>query len=416
MKATAILSRPALRGALATVAKVVERRNTVPILSNVRLRAVGDGLDIIGTDLDLEVTARIPGAVDSGFDTTLPAHTLLDIEKKALASDSVAIDAPILLPVPEAPSGEAFEGEALDAWNEEYKRITAHNEAADGPASLDFEGLRVSMQALPASDFPTLGIEAPFKGNFVLNSGDLLRAIERTRFAISTEETRYYLNGIYMHVAIIEGVRSLVFVATDGHRLAKYRLSAPVGANEEMPGVIIPRKTVELLRGMLKGKGAPETVSVLVNTKKARFIVGNVTVVTKLIDGTFPDYCRVIPTGNDKRARFNVAALARAVEGVSVISSERGRAVKFSMKNGACTLSVTNPDAGTARMTVPYVDRASEPGWALDIGYNAQYVLAMCAAMSGEEMDIHFADPGSPALFLDPDDSAALYVQMPMRV
>jgi DNA polymerase-3 subunit beta len=373
---TAIISRSEFRSALAIAAKAVERKSTIPVLANVLLRGTSEGLEIVGTDLDVKISAKIPGTFDEGFAATLPAHKLLELEKKALASESIAIDAP----------------------------------EAEGPAALDFEGLRVSMQSLPVADFPDEGIVGEIKSEFEILTADLLDAIDRTEFAISTEETCYYLNGIFMHVAAGE----LRFVATDGHRLARYAMPVPDGAGSA-PGVIIPRATVSILKGLAKSKGAPETVRVKINTTKALFTFGNVDVLTKLVDGTFPDYSRVIPSESaaSKRAIFDVAEMTKAVSAVSAISSERGRAVKLSFTLSACKFSVSNPDTGTAEMTVS-CDSIEADGF--EIGFNARYVLDILAKFEGDSARFSFNDAGAPALIRDPGCGRALFVVMPMRV
>lgn len=376
MTATAILSRSEFRSALAIATKAIERRNTIPILSNVLLRATSGGLEIVGTDLDVTISATIPGATyDEGFAATLPAHALQDIEKKALASESMAIDAP------------EHDGDS---------------------ASLDFEGLRVSMQSLAVTDFPEQKIEGKINAEFELSSADLSEALDRVQFAISTEETRYYLNGVYMH-ALGEELR---FVTTDGHRLARVAIDLPEGA-AAMPGIIVPRATVKILHSLAKAKNAPDRVRIKVNSTKVLFTFGNVDVLTKIIDGTFPDYSRVIPSMNDKRATFNKAELIKAVSGVSAISSERGRAVKFEMNNGRAALIVINPDMGRAEMVVPFEARDE---WSLDIGFNARYVLDILAQVDSETVQIEFSESGSPALISETGNGRALFVLMPMRV
>jgi len=413
---TAILPRSEFRAAISTADLVVERRNTIPILSNVLLRAApdGDGLDVIGTDLDIYVTARVPGAVDPDFSVTMPARALRDLEKKASKSAEFAIDMPDVLPVPRlAPDHSDAD---LDAFNAECERVKAHNALSDGMARLDFGGFAARMQTLPQEDFPESKISGPVV-DFVMPASALRNALERVSFAISTEETRYYLNGVYMHVpGAPDGEPStLRFVTTDGHKLARHEIACPAGAGA-MQGVIIPRKTVAVLCKLLKAKGAPECVDVRVNSTKAVFTIGNVSVLTKLIDGTFPDYQRVIPSGNDKRVTFGRNELAGTIEAVSTISSERGRAVKLSIIDGACTLSVSNPDAGTSRATIAC--DTFDVGIGLDIGFNAKYLLDILARCDGERVTFMFADAGSPTLIRSAGDDGAstLFVCMPMRV
>jgi len=407
---TAILPRSDFRAAITAAALVVEKRNRIPILSNVRLRAApnGDGLVVTGTDLDIELSATIPGAVDAGFNTTLPAHSLRDLEKKAAKGGEFAIDAPdAFIPLPKLEKG--WTEEQMEAWNIEAERVKALNAAIqDTDARLDFGGFAARLQTIDVNDYPEMTVNGPFV-DFVMSTATLRNALERTTFAISTEETRYYLNGVFMHV--VKG--ALRFVATDGHRLAFHEMPAPDGAGK-LHGVIIPRKTISVLAKLLKGKGAPAEVSIRVNTSKAVFTIGNIAVSTKLIDGMFPDYQRVIPSGNGKRARFERDALAAAIDCVSTVSSQRGRAVKLSFEAGACHFTVNNPDEGSTGYTLP-CDWDSEP---MDIGFNARYVLDILAQCAGDIVTLDLADSGSPALIrpVGAEREATRFVLMPMRV
>jgi DNA polymerase III subunit beta len=266
---------------------------------------------------------------------------------------------------------------------------------------------RFTLQALPETDFPDLAAgELPHR--FKLAAGDLKRLVEKTQFAISTEETRYYLNGIYLHLVDDKAPR-LRAVATDGHRLAQIDLPAPKGASG-MPGVIVPRKTVSEVQRLLEDAG--EEVEIELSPAKIRFSLGSVVLTSKLIDGTFPDYGRVIPLGNDKILVVDKGEFASAVDRVSTVSSERGRAVKLSVASGKLTLSVTNPDSGSATEELE-VEYGSDP---LDIGFNSRYLLDITNQIEGDKATLKLADPGSPTLLEDSEQAGALYVLMPMRV
>jgi DNA polymerase-3 subunit beta len=233
--------------------------------------------------------------------------------------------------------------------------------------------------------------------------------IDKTQFAISTEETRYYLNGIFLHAVEIEGKPVLRAVATDGHRLARVEMPAPAGA-VGMPGVIVPRKTVSEVQRLLED---PEIqVSIELSATKIRFMLESVVLTSKLIDGTFPDYGRVIPQHNDKSLVVDKALFVSAVDRVSTISSERGRAVKLTLSDGRLVLSVTNPDSGSATEELE-VDYTAEP---LDIGFNSRYLLDIAAQIDTDTALLKLADPGSPTLLQDQEGASALYVLMPMRV
>ncbi len=372
MKVT--LERSALLKSLGHVHRVVERRNTIPILSNVLLQANGRLLRLKATDLDIEVTESIAADVAQNGATTLPAHTLYDIIRKLPDGAQVSLEM----------TGES------------------------GQLLLRSGRSRFNLQSLPESDFPDLAA-GDLSHKFTLPAGDLKKLIEKTQFAISMEETRYYLNGIFLHTTEVDGHTMLRAVATDGHRLARVEIPAPAGA-AGMPGVIVPRKTVAEIQKLIEDIEAEVTVEL--STTKARFTFGDVVLTSKLIDGTFPDYARVIPTGNDKRLIVDCKPFAMAVDRVSTISSERGRAVKLSLADGKLTLSVTNPDSGSAVEELE-VDYDSTP---LDIGFNARYLLDITQELDSDTALFKLADPGSPTIIQDRDGAAALYVLMPMRV
>ena len=267
---------------------------------------------------------------------------------------------------------------------------------------------RFTLQTLPESDFPDLAA-GDMTHTFTLAAADLKRLIDKTQFAISTEETRYYLNGIYLHTAGTAKAATLRAVATDGHRLAQVELPLPAGA-AGMPGIIVPRKTVgEVQRLIETGEGE---VAIELSAGKIRFTIGDVVLTSKLIDGTFPDYARVIPANNDKSLTVDKKDFEAAVDRVSTVSSERGRAVKLSITGGRLVLSVTNPDSGSATEELE-VEYEADP---LDIGFNSRYLLDIAAQIEGEVAVLKLADPGSPTLIQDKDAKGALYVLMPMRV
>ncbi|MFZ1772955.1 MAG: DNA polymerase III subunit beta [Rhizobiaceae bacterium] len=368
------LERSNLLKSLNHVHRVVERRNTIPILSNVLLRANGGSLDMKATDLDLEVTEATAAMVEQSGATTVPAHLLYEIVRK------LPDGAEVMLKTDDS-------GQAMTVMS--------------GRSSF-------RLQCLPQADFPELTAGA-FSHVFRMESSALSELIERTQFAISTEETRYYLNGIYLHAIESGGSLKLRAVATDGHRLARTETEAPAGC-EGMPGIIIPRKTVSELQKLVDNPDVKVVVEL--SDTKIRFTIGSVVLTSKLIDGTFPDYQRVIPTGNDKRLIVDRQTFANAVDRVSTISSERGRAVKLSIADGLVTLTVNNPDSGSATEEVA-ADYSSD---AIDIGFNAKYLLDVAAQLTGSEARFLFADAGSPTLIQDAAESNALYVLMPMRV
>jgi DNA polymerase-3 subunit beta len=377
MKAT--IERATLLKGLGHVHSVVERRNTIPILSNVLIEAEeGGGLRLMATDLDLQINETVEADVGEPGATTVPAHTLFDIVRK----------------MPEGSQVELI--------------------AAEGRMQVNAGRARFTLSTLPRDDFPVIA-EGELPTAFELPAATLRQIIDKTRFAISTEETRYYLNGIYLHVSdgepLAGGVNQPVLkaAATDGHRLARVTVPRPDGASG-MPGVIIPRKCVAELRKLLDELDG--TVQLSLSESKVRFGLGNAVLTSKLIDGTFPDYSRVIPTANDKLLKLDPRSLEEGVDRVSTIASERTRAVKMSLDRDRVTLSVTSPENGTASEEVP-ADYGAD---GIEIGFNARYLLDILGQIEGDVMEVHLADAAAPTLLRENDKAPALYVLMPMRV
>lgn len=365
------IERNTLLKALSHVQSVVERRNTIPILSNVELDADEGRLRLTATDLDLAIVEEVPANVDEAGGTTVPAHTMHDIVRKLPAGAEIAL---------------SLAGERLI--------LTA------GRA-------RFQLACLPREDFPTMATgDLPYR--FDLAASALKHLIDRTRFAISMEETRYYLNGIYFHVSEDESAL-LKAVATDGHRLARAQVPMPEGA-AAMPGVIVPRKTVLELRKLVEEYDG--TIAVALSDTKIRFAFDSAVLTSKLIDGTFPDYERVIPTGNDKRLVVDCHTFAESVDRVATISSEKSRSVKLSLETDKLTLSVTSPEHGTATEELP----AEYEGEPMEIGFNARYLLDILEQIEGEKVEARLQNATSPTIMRDPEDDSALYVLMPMRV
>ena len=352
---------------------VVERRTTIPILANVRLDAAEGRLGLVATDLELTVHETVPAEVLRAGATTLQAHRLFELVRKLPDGAVVQI---------------AKEPERTEA------RVSAGRSVFELPT-------------LPASDFPAMNAEN-FERSFKMPAAELIRLIDKSRFAMSTEEARYYLNGLHLHTVESGATSRLRAVATDGHRLAKVETALPEGA-PGMPPIIVPRKAVGEIRKLVEGA---EDVHLSLSASKIQVRVGAAMLISRLIDGTFPDYERVIPQANEKRAVVDRDVFAQAVDRVATIATEKSRAVKLSLGDGAMTISAVSAEAGRAQdeIDIGYGDAP------IEIGFNARYILEMLQQVSGDHVELELSSPAAPTLVRDPADSGTVYVLMPMRV
>lgn len=368
------IERSVLLKSLSRLQSIVEKRNTIPILANIKLDAKDNSLQLTATDMDLVAMETIPAQVSAGGALTVPAQTFHDIVRKLPDGAQVALDT-------DTSSAQLI----VKAGKAEFK-----------------------LSYLPADDFPVMS-EGKLTHTFTLPAKECVRLIEKCRFAMSAEETRYYLNGVYFHVAEGKGGQQLKAVSTDGHRLARIEAPLPEGA-AGMPGIIIPRKTVNELSKILGEQG--NEVEISLSETKIRFASGNVVLLSKLVDGTFPDYQRVIPSANNKIMEVGTKQFSSAVDRVSTIATDRTRGIKFALGNGLLTLSAQSQEAGSATEELE-VTYSAEP---LEIGFNSRYVLEMMGQLEGDTAQFVFSDSNAPALVSDPSDVTALYVIMPMRV
>ena len=369
--------RATLLKALAHIQSVAEKRNTIPILANV-LMSVRDGqLSLTATDMEIAIVEDVaakPGGRDGA--TTAPAGTVYEIVRKL-------------------PDGAQLE--------------------LEHPGDTQSLALRAgryatSLMVLPTEDFPNMAAgQLPHR--FRMPALTLRGLIDRTRFAISNEETRYYLNGIYLHATDSGAEHVLRAVATDGHRLARVEEPLPEGA-AAMPGVIVPRKTIAELRKLLDEESGE--IDVALSDTRIQFRIGKVQLTSKLIDGTFPEYERVIPSGNDKVLRVGKKDFSDAVARVSAISSERSRPVKLAVAADLLTLSAASPDQGTATEELDG-DRVQYRDTPIEIGFQARYLNDITDQIAGD-VEFLFADGAAPTVVRDAGDASALYVLMPMRV
>ncbi len=368
------IERAALLKAVSQAQSVVERRNTIPILANVLIEAEGSEVSFRATDLDIEVVDRAPAQIERSGATTVSATLLHEIVRKL-------------------PDG------AL---------INLTTDTASGRMAVEAGRSNFSLATLPREDFPVMA-SSEYASNFSAPAPVLRRLFDKSKFAISTEETRYYLNGVYLHVADADGGQVLRGVATDGHRLARIDADLPEGASD-MPGVIVPRKTVGELRKLLDDDEM--SIAVSVSETKVRFATPEITLTSKVIDGTFPDYTRVIPQGNTRKMEVDATDFAQAVDRVATVSSERSRAVKLQLDEDRLVLSVNAPDSGAAEeeLAVAYGDDR------LEIGFNAKYLLEIASQVDRENAVFMFNSSGDPTLMREGNDMSAVYVVMPMRV
>ncbi len=352
------IERAALLKALGHVQSVVERRNTIPILSNVLFTADREGLAFSATDLDMEIIDATPAHVETPGQITAPAHTLYEIVRKLPEGADVSL---------------SFTGD-------------------DPRLQVQAGRSRFNLPVLPAGDFPVMSSEG-LSAQIAIDTGDLMRLL---------------------HTVVEDGRPILRAVATDGRRLALADMPAPDGAAGS-PGVIIPRKTIQEARRLMDDAG--ENVELQLSAQKVRFEFGRAALTSKVIDGSFPDYVRVIPRDNTRVMTVDNALLAAAVDRVATISNEQSRSVKLSVERGKVMLTVRNMEAGLATEELE-VDYDGEP---FEIGFNARYLLDVTGQIAGETAEFRFADRAAAAtvldatLVLDPTDAGVQYVLMPLR-
>ena len=367
------IERASLLRSLSHVQSVVERRNTIPILSNVMMKAEDGVLSLATTDMDLEINESVAANVSEPGAITVPAHTLHDIVRKLPDGSDVELN-----------------------MNAEGTQMTVKAGRS-----------QFKLSCLPTTDFPEIGA-GDLPSGFSIPANDMRALIDRTKFAMSTEETRYYLNGIYLHEADQGGVAVLRAVATDGHRLARFEMPLPEGA-VGMPGIIIPRKTIGELRKLVDE--AADAIQITLSESKIRFAFDHIVLTSKLIDGTFPDYQRVIPEGNDKVVEVDAKTLTSAVDRVSTISDGKSRAIKIHLNGKQMTVSASSAESGSATEEVEVNGETD-----IEIGFNAKYLLDITSQIEGDGCRLTLADPASPTIIQDNSDNSALYVLMPLRV
>lgn len=363
------ISREALLTPLQSIAGVVERKQTMPVLSNVLLVAEDNQLTLTGTNMEVELVGRVaPVHVDQPGRITVPARKLSDI-CRALGD--------------EAPIELSLEGDRL------HLRCGASH---------------FTLSTLPAQHFPNVEDE-PASLRLELPQRELGRMLDATAFAMAQQDVRYYLNGLLLEVNA-DYVRT---VATDGHRLAMAHTDMATGC-AELRQVIVPRKGVLELARLLDDADTPATL--VVGDNHLRATVGSYTFTSKLIEGKFPDYNRVIPRGGDKIVLADRSTLKNTLQRAGILSHENIRGVRLHLSSGRLEVFANNPDQEQAEDALP-VDYQGEP---LQIGFNVGYLVDVLNVLDDDQVKMTLANPNSSALMESSTDSRSLYVVMPMRL
>ena len=358
---------------LSHVQSIVEKKNTIPILSNILLDTTDSSLVLSATDMDISITEAINCSVIEQGSVTVPAHTLYDIVRK----------------IPD--------GSEIEFISNDGKKFSIRSGKS-----------KFSLSCLPKKDFPLIEIDK-LNCEFSINSNIFLKLIEKTRFAISNEETRYFLNGIYFHKKKLNNRDCLSLVATDGHRLAKIDLPYPNGLID-LPGVIIPKKTIYELCKLLTDIN--EDIIINIDPNKIIFYIGKITLISKLIDGNFPDYQRVIPKNNNMIVTADRQKFCEAVDRVSTITSEKSRAIKFRLLNNLINMIASDPENGTATEDIIVQYEGEE----IEIGFNSKYIFEMINQLDEEKLILEFCDSTSPLIVKESSNNDLIYVLMPMHV
>ena len=358
---------------LSYVQSIVEKKNTIPVLSNVLIQAKDNNLILSATDMDISITAQLNcNVIEEGF-VTVSAHTLYDIIRK--------------LP----------DGNEVEFISNDGKIFSIRSGKS-----------KFSLGCLPKEDFPIIEVDK-LKSEISIQSQELLKLIEKTRFAISNEETRYFLNGLYFNIFNEQNKTIVTLVGTDGHRLAKFSHDIDQKI-EEISGVIIPKKTIYELSKLLSE--IDEDIEIIISSNKIIFFINNLVFISKLIDGSFPDYKRVIPTDNKNIIEINRERLLSAVDRVSTIANEKSPVIKFKLIKNVLNLNAINNENSTATEDLNLDYEGDE----FEIGFNSKYIMDIVNNLEDEIISLNFKDASSPIIAKEKSNSNLVYVLMPMRV
>ncbi|MCE3255273.1 MAG: dnaN [Rickettsiaceae bacterium] len=366
------ISKSSILKALSNVNGAVEKRNTIPVLLNVKIEAKNGRLNLTATDMDIVMVSSAEALITKEGGTTVPAQLFYDIIRKIpdMADISIAL----------------YEDE--------------------GVVKINYGRSKFSLPCLDPSEFPVLS-EGEMSVNFNIKSSELIKIIDKTRFAIPSDETRFYLNGMFLHSVVAGNGVELRGIATDGHRLA-LASSTHSSLTSEIAGVIIPKKTINEIRKIIEGN---EDVAIAFSKAKIRVTSSNSVIISKLIDGEFPEYDRVIPKNNDKIVKVDRKIIFDAVDRVSTIATDKNKSVKLILENNKISLQIKSNDNGNASEEIE-VDYQGET---IETGFNSRYFLEILGQVAKEKISINFKDGASPAL-INAGDNDGLYVIMPIRV
>ncbi len=356
---------------------IIEVRHTLPILSNIILKTSENSLNLSSTNLDIYCTEKIKAEVTVNGETSVPAVTLFEIVKRL-------------------PSGS----EVHFLYDDEKSLLF-----------LNCGRSKFKLSTMKTDDFPTIN-DNDLNIDFVLTAQELCRMIDKTKFAISNEDARYYLNGIFIHKAEKDNISLLRAVATDGHRLAQYDIPLPQGA-ENIKGLIVPKKTIFELRKSLDD--AKNDINISINENKIKVSYDNFKIISKVIDGTFPDYTKVVPKNNDKHFSTKNSELKNAIDRVSAVAineEAKSKAIKLILRQNKLKLSVESQTKGFADEEIDVSYNHED----VEIGFNSRYLIDICNEIDGEEINLSILDSVSPAIIVDKSDENSFFVLMPMRI
>ena len=369
-----IVSKSDIFKTLSHLQSIVSKKNTLPILSNILIEAENNTLTLSATDMDLSIKEAISCNIIDAGSTTLNAQMIFDIIKK--------------LP----------DTSEIEFISNDGKILTVRSNVS-----------KFSLSCLPKDEFPLIETNSNNSKKITVKSQTILNLINKTKFAISNEETRYFLNGLYFNISSNDNISNLTFVGTDGHRLATSTAILNITINE-IPGVIIPKKTINELSKLLSENH--DNIEIDISSNKIIFYIDKLILISKLIDGNFPDYTRVIPKNNNNDLIINRENLLSAVDRVSTIANEKSSSIKFKLLENLINLSSVNSENSTATEDI----KSNYNGNEIEIGFNSRYIMDILDNLEAKEIKISFNDNASPIMIQEKIDSENIYVLMPMRV